>query len=145
MTPRAKRNLANILILLSIVPVLIWILLMAMAADGALFPWIAVSLFLSGPYIIVTLLVLVSLTSWWIRYLKENNPTVWTTPHKIPFITAKIVMLFGIAMYIGVYEWTNFLKPPPLPLTQKILTIEEQDNFQKQFDKKLLEIQNQQR
>lgn len=137
MTARAKRNIANMLTLLGLAPALIWMLLMAMALSGALFPWISAGVFLSGSYLVLLSLCIISPALMWSSSLKASHPDIWTTMHCIPTVAAKLVLFFGIFLNVGLWTWERFQHLEPS--TQVTLPAEESHQIQEQIDKKIRE------
>jgi hypothetical protein len=140
MTPHAKRNIANILILLSLGPALLWILLMAMALSGALLPWIAAGVFLSGIYLVFLSICITSAALMWSSTLKASRPDIWTTIHRIPAVAAKLILFFGVLLNLGLWGWERFRFREPS--TQVTLPGEENQRLQEQMDKKIRELES---
>lgn len=136
----AKRNIANTLTLLGLAPVLIWMLLVAMALSGALLPWISAGVFLSGSYLVLLSLCITSPALMWSSSLKASHPDIWTTKHCIPAIAAKLALFFGILLNVGLWTWERFQHLEPS--TQVTLPAEENYQTQEQIDKKIRELEN---
>jgi len=82
MSSDSKRNVANIIILLGLVPAVLWLGLFAISR--ALTPWAAGGIIWLGvPLCFLSLLIAGS--AWvWSRDLAKSNPEEWRGAHRIP-------------------------------------------------------------
>jgi hypothetical protein len=95
MTPIARRNVANILIVVGLLPILLWLLLLAydVLHPGELLPWVSAGIIMFGvPFGIISLLIAVPVMLF-ARNRAAEDSAVWTPIHRIPFF-------FGVATFL---------------------------------------------
>jgi hypothetical protein len=141
---RVKRNIAHILMVISLTPILTWMLLTGMALSGSLFPWIAAGIFVSGGYFLFLSLCMTSLVLIWSNFLKARQPNIWTSKHRIPVVAAKLVLALGVICNIGLWAWNSLHHPPELS-NAVTLPAEENHQIQEQMNKKIQELENRSR
>ena len=102
MTPVASRNVANILIFVGLLPILLWLFLLAhslLHSEGIL-PWVSAGIIMFG----VPLGMLSAFIALPMMLLARNraaaNPTLWTPFHRIPFFFG--VATCGVALIAGI-------------------------------------------
>ena len=107
MTPVASRNVANILILVGLLPILLWLFLLALSLlhPEDFLPWVSAGIIMFGAplgmlsfFITVPMMLLA-------RNRAATNPTVWTRIHRVPFLFA--VGTFVVALIAGVWLVVN--------------------------------------
>ena len=110
MTPFGSRNVANILIFVGLVPILLWLFLLALSLlhpDGLL-PWVSAGIIVFG----VPLCMLSVFIALPMMLLARNraaaNPTAWTRIHRIPFFFG--VATFVVALIAGIWLVSNNLR-----------------------------------
>jgi hypothetical protein len=109
-TPVSSRNVANILIFVGLLPILLWLFLLALSLlhpEGFL-PWVSAGIIMFG----VPLGMLSVFIALPMMLLARNraaaNPTVWTRFHRLPFIFG--VATFVVAVIAGIWLVSNNLR-----------------------------------
>ena len=136
MTPRSERNVANILILVGLIPTVPWLGLMAISS--ALMPWVAAGLvWLGVPLCFLSLLVSGS-ASVWARNLTKANPEIWRGAQRIPgWIAVVVGGLVVCTVLTLIVQSSVAVHPPAQSIT---LTPEENARIEKQFRAKVEEM-----
>ena len=107
MTPVASRNVANILILVGLLPILLWLFLLALTLFHSedFLPWVSAGIIMFG----VPLGMLSFCIALPMMLLARNraaaNPAVWTRVHRLPFFFG--VATFTLALIAGVWLVVN--------------------------------------
>ena len=110
MTPVASRNVANILISVGLLPILLWLFLLALSLlhPGRFLPWVSAGIIMFG----VPLGMLSGFIALPMMLLARNraaaNPTVWTRFHRLPFFFG--VATFVVAVIAGIWLVSNNLR-----------------------------------
>jgi hypothetical protein len=95
MTPVSSRNVANILIVVGLLPLLCWLFLLALSVlhPENYLPWVSAGIIMFGvPLGMVSFFIAVPMMML-ARNRAATYPTVWTRIHRIPFY-------FGVAVFI---------------------------------------------
>src|ERR1700722_9949364 len=103
MTPIASRNVANILIIVGILPVVLWLFVVAFALvhRGDLLPWTSAGIIMFGvPLGMFSFFVAVPVMLFARKRAAENS-TVWTRVHLVPFFFG--VVTFLVALIVGIW------------------------------------------
>ena len=103
MTPVASRNVANILIIVGLLPVLVWLYSLALIAlrPDDFLPWTSAGIIMLGaPLGMLSFFVAVPLMAY-ARNRASQNKTVWTPIHRVPFFFG--VVTFVIALVAGLW------------------------------------------
>jgi hypothetical protein len=109
-TPVANRNVANILILVGLLPILLWLSLLALSFlhPEEFLPWVSAGIIVLG----VPLGMLSALIALPMMLLARNraaaNPTVWTRFHRLPFFFGAAT--FVVAVIAGIWLVSNNLR-----------------------------------
>ncbi|HEY6622103.1 MAG TPA: hypothetical protein VIY68_21385 [Steroidobacteraceae bacterium] len=110
MTPVASRNVANILIFVGLLPILLWLFLLAFSflhPEGFL-PWVSAGIIMFG----VPLGMLSVFIALPMMLLARNraaaNPAVWTRFHRFPFFFGTAT--FVVAVIAGIWLVSNNLR-----------------------------------
>ena len=107
MTPVASRNVANILIFVGLLPVLLWLFLLAMSFlhPEDFLPWVSAGIIMFGvPLGMLSVFIAVPMMLL-ARNRAEANPTVWTRVHRLPFFFG--VATFVVAVMAGIWLVIN--------------------------------------
>lgn len=128
MSPTVSRNWANLLICLGLVPMTIWIGLMALMfiARGALLPWVGASIVMGGLPVAFVSLVIAGPAMAWARKLASNHAGAWSNIHQVPFFLGVTVFTVGAA--IGIWITVANFQASRQPATVEALSPEEQKN-----------------
>jgi hypothetical protein len=109
-TPVASRNVVNILIFVGLLPILLWLFLLALSLlhpEGFL-PWVSAGIIMFG----VPLGMLSVFIALPMMLLARNravaNPTLWTRFHRLPFFFG--VASFVVAVIAGIWLVSNNLR-----------------------------------
>src|ERR1700736_6246686 len=107
MTPIASRNVANILIVTGLLPVLLWLFLLAFAFfhPGELLPWVSAGIIMFGvPLGMLSVFITVPVMLY-ARNRAAENATVWTSIHRVPFffglVTFLTALIAGIILVVN--------------------------------------------
>jgi hypothetical protein len=98
MTPIASRNVTNSIIIAGLVPVLIWLYLLAFGAlhSAGLLPWTTAGIVMMGiPLSAFSLLIAVP-AMLHARSKALKNHTVWTPVHQIPLFLGVVTFLTAV-------------------------------------------------
>jgi hypothetical protein len=99
----ASRNVANVLIILGLLPILLWLLLLAFAFlhPGELLPWVSAGIIMFGvPLSMLSVFIAVPVMLF-ARNRASENTTVWTRIHRVPFFFG--VVTFLVALIAGIW------------------------------------------
>jgi hypothetical protein len=109
-TPVASRNVANILIFIGLLPILLWLFLLALSLlhpEGFL-PWVSAGIIMFGVPLGM-LSVFIALPMMLLaRNRAATNPTVWTRFHRFPFFFGTAT--FVVAVIAGIWLASNNLR-----------------------------------
>jgi hypothetical protein len=103
MTPVASRNVANVLIIAGLLPILLWLcgLTLIVLHPGDLLPWTSAGIIMLGaPLGMLSFFAAVPVMLY-ARNRASQNRTVWTHIHRIPFFFG--VLTFLIALVAGLW------------------------------------------
>jgi hypothetical protein len=109
-TPVGKRNVANILIMLGLSPILLWLYLLALSLlhPEDFLPWVSAGIIMFGvPLAMLSFFITVPMMLL-ARNRAAANPAVWTRIHWLPFFFA--VATFAVALIAGVWLVINNLR-----------------------------------
>lgn len=107
MTPVGKRNVANILIMVGLSPILLWLYLLTLSFfhKEDFLPWVSAGIIMFGmPLGMLSFLVTVPMMLL-ARNRAAENPTVWTRIHRFPCFFA--VATFVVALTAGIWLVIN--------------------------------------
>lgn len=110
MTPVASRNVANILIFVGLLPILLWLFLLALSIlhPEWFLPWVSAGIIMLG----VPLGMLSVFIALPMMLLARNraaaNPTVWTRFHRLPFFFGAAT--FVVTVIAGIWLVSNNLR-----------------------------------
>jgi hypothetical protein len=102
-TPVATRNVANILIFVGLLPVLLWLFLLAMSLlhREDFLPWVSAGIIMFGvPLGVLSIFIAVPMMLL-ARNRAAANPAVWTRIHRLPFFFG--VATFVVAVIAGIW------------------------------------------
>jgi hypothetical protein len=103
MTPVGKRNVANILIMVGLSPILLWLYLLTLSFlhHEDFLPWVSAGIIMFGvPLGMLSFFVTVPMMLL-ARNRAAENPTVWTRVHRLPFFFG--VATFLVALIVGIW------------------------------------------
>jgi hypothetical protein len=106
-TPVASRNVANILIFVGLLPVLLWLFLLAMSFlhPEDFLPWVSAGIIMFGvPLGMLSVFIAVPMMLL-ARNRAAASPTVWTRVHRLPFFFG--VATFVVAVMAGIWLVIN--------------------------------------
>jgi hypothetical protein len=106
-TPVASRNVANILIVVGLAPILLWLFLLALSFlhPEAFLPWVSAGIIMFGvPLGMLSVFIAVPMMLL-ARNRAAVNPTVWTGVHRLPFFFG--VATFGVALIAAIWLVIN--------------------------------------
>jgi hypothetical protein len=106
-TPVASRNVANILIFVGLLPVLLWLFLLAMSLlhPEDFLPWVSAGIIMFGvPLGMLSVFIAVPMMLL-ARNRAAANPAVWTRIHIFPFFFG--VATFVVALIAGIWLVIN--------------------------------------
>lgn len=110
MTPVASRNVANILIFVGLLPILLWLFLLALSIlhPEWFLPWVSAGIIMLG----VPMGMLSAFIALPMMLLARNraaaNPTVWTRFHRLPFFFGAAT--FVVTVIAGIWLVSNNLR-----------------------------------
>jgi hypothetical protein len=102
-TPVGKRNVANILIMVGLSPILLWLYLLTLSFfhKEDFLPWVSAGIIMFGaPLGMLSFFVAVPMMLL-ARNRAAANPTVWTRIHRLPFFFG--VATFAAALIVGTW------------------------------------------
>ncbi|MBT2332318.1 hypothetical protein J7E49_00100 [Variovorax paradoxus] len=137
MSSDSKRNVANIFILLGLVPTVLWLGLFAIS--GALTPWAAAGIIWLGvPLCFLSLLI--SGSAWvWAQDLAKANPENWHGAHRIPGWIATGVGGLAIGAVIAINAQGS-RTPAELPPRSVQLSAKESAEIERQANSKIEQL-----
>lgn len=137
MSSDSKRNVANIFILLGLVPAVLWLGLFAIS--GALTPWAAAGIIWLGvPLCFLSLLIAGS--AWvWAHDLAKANPENWHGAHRVPGWIATGVGGLAIATVIAI-NVQGSRTPDERPSRSVQSSAEERAEFDRQAKSKIEQL-----
>lgn len=133
----SKRNIANIFILLGLVPSMLWLGIFAIS--GALAPWVAAGvIWLGVPLCFLSLLI--SGSAWvWAHDLAKANPEEWRGAHRVPGWIAAGVGCLAIGAVIAIIVQGS-RTPDELPSQSVQLSAEESAEIERQAKSKIEQL-----
>jgi hypothetical protein len=97
----ASRNVANVLIVVGLLPVLLWLygLVLLVFDPGDLLPWTAAAIIMFGAPLGLFSLFVTAPVLMFAHTRASQNKAVWTPIHRVPFYFALVT--FATALFAG--------------------------------------------